>query len=125
MYKIDTDKDNKLIYIELSGQIQCDELQNYINELINLVSQFGKNEVMILATVERQDPFAQCCIPLLVECYCKIWGNIKKVAYVQKRVVTRMQVDRIVKEVNNLSGGLLAVRTFSTRKEALKFLNEG
>lgn len=124
MYKIDTDKDNKLIHIELSGRIQWDELRNYTNDAIKIVREFGKNEVLILATLERLDPFAQSDIPLCIESLYSVSDYIKKIAFVHKRVVTRMQMDRIVKEVNTLNGGLLNARNCSTKKEALKYLYE-
>lgn len=124
MYKIDTDKDNKLIHIELSGRILWDELQNYTDDAIKIIHQFGKNEVLILAILERLDPFAQSDIPLCIEGLYTVSGYIKKIAFVHKRVVTRMQMDRIVKEVNSLNGGLLNARSCNTKKEALKFLYE-
>jgi hypothetical protein len=91
---------------------------------MNILGQFGKKEVLILAKVERLDPFAQSSIPLCIDCLSKTAGYIKKIAFVHKRVVTRMQIDRIVNEVNAIHGGTLIAKSCCTRNQALKFLYE-
>lgn len=122
MYKIDIDKDNKLIKIELSGSINQDELKTYKNKVIDIVNQFNQKEVLILILMEKLDPLSQDCLNLCVEFLVRVSSYIKKIAFVHKRVVTRMQSDRIVRMANNIHGCELPSKSFGERTEALAYL---
>ena len=124
MYKIDVDKDNKIINIELSGHMQLEELETYTTEIIEIINHFNKNEVLILASMERLDPVSQANLPICIENLTALSAYIKKIAFVHKRVVTRIQQERIVKAVNVKNGRNLPAMSFNTKNDALKFLHE-
>jgi hypothetical protein len=124
MYKIDVDKDKKIINIELSGRMLQKELETYTMDIIQTISQFKRNEVLVLASMERLDPVSQENISICIENLSALSAYIKKVAFVHKRFVARLQQERIVQTVNALKGIKLKAKSFNSRKDALKFLYE-
>jgi hypothetical protein len=122
MYKIDADKDKKLIRIELSGHMQSEELKKYNREIFDAINRFCENEVLILASMVRLDPISQENLPACIENLAVLSARIKKIAFVHKRVVTRMQQERIVKEANRIAGRALNAKNFNAEADALRFL---
>lgn len=124
MYRIDADKDKRLIRIEASGHLQLEELKNICKDMKEAAEQFGSDKIAILALLERLDPISQENVAICIENFIALSARINKIASVHKRVVTRMQNERLIKEVNIKNGWELNAKCFNTVSEALGFLYE-
>lgn len=96
MYTIHVDKENKLIRVELSGRINRDEVYRYTTELKNILQMPKESEYRMLLSVERLDPLPQELLPIMVDCMGSIGKTLDNIAVVYKKVVTRMQFQRII-----------------------------
>lgn len=122
MYNITIDSEAKLIYIELSGFMDQKEVEASATEVISILSQLKDKEYSMYADLGRLDPIPQDSIPIVTEAFKKSLLQLKKIATVHNRTVTRMQMRRIetsAKEGNNIENQILR---FRTREEALSYL---
>lgn len=123
MYSINVDKMNRIIYLLFSGHVDYEEINAYIFDLVGTISQFDK-DVSVVVLMERLDPIAQEYIPVYIEGLCIVSEYIKKIAFVHKRVITRMQFKRILDTVNSKCTAKMVSRICLTKEEAISFIKE-
>ncbi len=122
MYKIEVDRNKKLVTVEVIGCFNKSEILSFVSETEVILNQFGKKEVSILMLMDRADPVSQEDSPLLSNSLSSSAEYIKKIANVHKKVVTRMQMQRMENEVNKITGETLEVGKFFCKKDAMDFL---
>lgn len=96
MYTIHIDEENKLFRVELSGRLNRDEIYNYTTELKNILRQSKYSDYHMLMSVEKLDPLPQELLPIMIDCMGRIGKTLNNIAVVYKKVVTRMQFQRII-----------------------------
>ena len=96
MYTIHLDKENRLIRADLSGRINRDEVMSYFADLVNIIQPLKQEEYSMILSIEKLDPLPQELLPIMVECMVCILRNLDRIAVVHKKVVTRMQFQRII-----------------------------
>jgi len=124
MYTVRVDKVNMIITFEVSGLIQLDELISISQEVRYTLMQFKQSEVSILVIEEHLDPFPQECLPIVIEIEKLILTHAKKGASVCRRVVTRMQLNRVEESARRCVNGIRIAR-FASEREALDYLIRG
>lgn len=122
MYSINIDKETKLVQVELSGFMNQEEVEAYAAEIISILDQLKTKEYSLYAQVGRLDPISQDSIPFLTEVTKKSLLQMKKIASVHSRTLTRMQMQRIeaiARSAHNIENQILR---FRTRGEAMSYL---
>lgn len=122
MYRISEDKGIKIVTIELSGFMDLGEFVVFTQKLLLVLQQYKEKEVSILALVERLDPISQESLQICLDSLSKTTKYFNKMAFVNRRVVTRMQSERIINLLFKEKGIKIETQTFKTTREALAFL---
>jgi hypothetical protein len=122
MYTINTDMDKKLVNVEISGTIDYGRIKVFISEIEEIIYHFRKQEASVLILLNRMDPVAQEYLPLLIKSVSGGAEYIRRIAIVQDKVVTRMQMKRIENEVAKIIARELEIRRFDNKRDALKYL---
>lgn len=122
MYLINLDIKTRCVIIEISGLMQIEEVQAYINDLTNAVSEFEDKELSMLVLAQRMDPLPQECVEIYKEVTKLTLSKFKKVAEVHSRFVTQMQMRRIEEEVRREYKIDGAIMRFKSKKNALLYL---
>jgi|GEM_PF-4771180 hypothetical protein len=123
MYRIIPDKGNKLIYIELIGRLEMDDWRLFSQDMKVLSSQFNIKEFSILISLERMDTVSQECLPLCMEGLCNASKYADKIAFIHKRVMPRIQLNKILTFVNKRCNNATQTKLFTTKREAMTFLH--
>ena len=122
MHTIHVDYTKKIITFEVAGILDLDSVKAFTHDLEEALYQFGPKEVSILACMELLDPVAQNCLPYMADSIAKAIAHARKIASVHKRVITRMQMERIEKSVYTGSEDQIRIVRFSTRQQAMRYL---
>lgn len=122
MYNIEVDMTKKLLSVEIKGIFDSDDLRAYITETHEIMKGFGHKEALILFVFSRMDPVTQENLHIMVQALSAEADRIKKIAKVEGKVVTRMQMRRMVAEVNKMIGEDLAVDWFDNTQDAMRYL---
>ena len=70
------------------------------------------------------DPLAQDCLPICIEGLSRVSAYVNKISFIHKKVLTRMQFERIVDAVNSKTNPNLNYKICFTKEEALFFIKE-
>ena len=122
MYSINTDHVDKIIYIELSGVMDKEEVETYASEVNTLLSQLESKEYSMYANLVKLDPVSQDSLPYLITASKNSLRRLRKIATVHKRTVTLMQMRKI--ETNAKEGDFIEnkIMRFRSRIEAMHYL---
>lgn len=118
MYRVSTDKEQKLVEVEISGFVSADEAVRVSAELKRALPQFGPKEALLLIDLTGFAPMSKDVRPILRGMGRDVIGFFDKAALVQE-FAAFMPGNRPIEPP---PGGKLP--SFPTREEALKYLKE-
>jgi hypothetical protein len=124
MYRIDLDMERKRIDISFYGHIDLIESQNFTKDMRKILCQFENDHLLALVDIVRLEPFPQECLELYISGLTEASYYIRKIAIVYKKVITRMQHDRILRIANSQSKYKFSFQSFQSRLDALNYLYE-
>ncbi len=122
MYHISADTSNNLITVELFGYMEVGEWHTFIKEVSTVAEQFKRKELFILISLERLDALSQESLPICIEGLVIAADYVAKVAFIHKRVITRMQLGKMLAAVNKRCGNAFEAQLFTSRREAMAYL---
>ncbi|HWT73878.1 MAG TPA: hypothetical protein VN258_04045 [Mobilitalea sp.] len=122
MYHITLDITSKIIFIEFTGGMNVDEINAYINDLLEIIDKFSNKELSMLVLAQRMDVIPQNCLQNFMKTTEITLTRFKKVAAVHSRFVTQMQMKRLEAEVYNNINTETRILRFKSKKEALDYL---
>lgn len=124
MYTIHFEIKRNKLEILLRGHLDLEELQAYTNDMFKIIAQTEQTQFLVLVDIINMDPFSQECLDICINGLAEASYYIKKMAIVYRKVVTRMQFDRIICNVNLHTKSKLTYQLFNTRIDALTYLYE-
>ena len=124
MHTIHVNYTDQIITFEVSGLITKEEADLLSKGLAEALYQFAPRDVLVLIGMELLDPVPQECLPFFAIMIDMTLTHAKKVASINKRVVTRMQMDRITQSIMREHNDTVEVVRFNTRQEAMRYLKK-
>jgi hypothetical protein len=118
MYRVTSDKEMKLVEVEIAGFITKDEALRVSVELKRMLPQFGPQEAILLFDLTGFAPMTKDVVPILRGMGRDVIGFFRKAALVQD-FVAHMPGQRPIEPP---SGGKMP--SFPTREAALSYLKE-
>jgi hypothetical protein len=118
MYRVTTDKAQKLVEVEISGFVQADEATRISTEVKRTLPQFGPKEAILLFDLTGFAPMTKDVTPILRGMGRDVIGFFRKAALVQE-FGSHLPGQRPIEPA---PGGKL--RSFPTREAALQYLQQ-
>ncbi len=122
MYRINTDHAEKIIYIELCGFMNKEEVEAYTVEVNALLSQLECKEYSMYADLTKLDPVSQDSLPYLIAAAKNSLIHLRKIATVHKRTITRMQMTKVEASANEDNLIDNKIMRFQSHREAMNYL---
>lgn len=123
MYRINLDVVNNIVFIELAGSLQENEVSSYLYDLETLMGKFGTKELSIVVLAQRLDPLSQDIKIKFQKAIQIVINNAKKVAVVHgNRFMTKSQMKLIEQKVREVTDSDTKIARFSNRKDAMDYI---
>ena len=118
MIQVNTDEDQKLIDVTISGFVKADEVVRVSNEIKKSMMKFGPKDAVLLIDLVGFTPMSNDVLPLLRGIGRDVVSFFHKAALVQEFAM-KFQGRQIIEPPPGVQ-----LRSFPTREEALRFLFE-